>query len=85
MRPPRAPKDISSDRDLEERDTVEIVDYAKTDDAIQALGETGNPEFGIVRALGLTLPAHPAARGPTSRRAGSPEQGSRAGQYVGTT
>jgi hypothetical protein len=24
--------------------------YAKTDDAIQALGETGNPEFGIVRA-----------------------------------
>ena len=60
---------------MEERDTVEIVDYAKTDDAIQALGETGNPEFGIVR--GLTLPAHPAARGPTSRRAGSPEQGSR--------
>jgi hypothetical protein len=70
---------------MEERDTVEIVDHAKTDDAIQALGETGNPEFGIVRALGLTLPAHPAARGPTSRRAGSPEQGSRAGQYVGTT
>jgi hypothetical protein len=68
---------------MEERDTVEIVDYAKTDDAIQ--GETGNPEFGIVRALGLTLPAHPAARGPTSRRAGSPEQVSRAGQYVGAT
>ena len=50
MRPPRAPKDISSDRDLEERHTVEIADYAKTDDAMQALGETGNPEFGIVRA-----------------------------------
>jgi hypothetical protein len=50
VRPPRAPKDISSDRDLEERQTVEIADYAKTDDAIQALGETGNPEFGIVRA-----------------------------------
>jgi putative addiction module killer protein len=32
---------------------VEIVAYAKTDDTIQALGETGNPEFGIVRALGF--------------------------------
>jgi probable addiction module antidote protein len=38
----------------------------------KALGETGNPEFGtvmrIVRALGLTLSARPAARGPTSKR-----------------
>ena len=37
----------------------------------KALGETGNPEFGtvmrIVRALGLTLSAHPAS-GPTSKR-----------------
>ncbi len=38
----------------------------------KALGETGNPEFGtvmrIVRALGLTLSAHPAADGPTPKR-----------------
>ena len=38
----------------------------------KALGETGNPEFGtvmrIVRALGLTLSAHPAASGQTSKR-----------------
>ena len=38
----------------------------------KALGETGNPEFGtvmrIVRALGLTLSAHPATRGQTSKR-----------------
>jgi probable addiction module antidote protein len=38
----------------------------------KALGETGNPEFGtvmrIVRALGLTLSAHPAAGGPASKR-----------------
>jgi probable addiction module antidote protein len=37
-----------------------------------ALGETGNPEFGtvmrIVRALGLTLSARPAATGRTSKR-----------------
>jgi DNA-binding phage protein len=39
---------------------------------IEALGETGNPEFGtvmrIVRALGLTLSARPATAGPTSKR-----------------
>jgi probable addiction module antidote protein len=38
----------------------------------KALGESGNPEFGtvmrIVRALGLTLSARPAAPGPTVRR-----------------
>jgi probable addiction module antidote protein len=38
----------------------------------KALGETGNPEFGtvmrIVHALGLTLSAHPAPSGPTSKR-----------------
>jgi probable addiction module antidote protein len=38
----------------------------------KALGETGNPEFGtvmrIVRALGLTLSARPAATGRTKRR-----------------
>ena len=39
----------------------------------KALGETGNPEFGtvmrIVRALGLTLSARPAARArPPKRR-----------------
>jgi probable addiction module antidote protein len=38
----------------------------------KALGESGNPEFGtvmrIVRALGLTLSARPAAREPTSKR-----------------
>jgi probable addiction module antidote protein len=38
----------------------------------EALGETGNPEFGtvmrIVRALGLTLSARPAAAGRTSKR-----------------
>ena len=38
----------------------------------KALGETGNPEFGtvmrIVRALGLTLSARPAANGSTSKR-----------------
>src|SRR6185312_1548339 len=38
----------------------------------KALGETGNPEFGtvmaIVRALGLTLSARPAASGQTSKR-----------------
>jgi probable addiction module antidote protein len=38
----------------------------------KALGETGNPEFAtvmrIVRALGLTLSAHPAAGGPTPKR-----------------
>jgi probable addiction module antidote protein len=39
----------------------------------KALGEAGNPEFGtvmrIVRALGLTLSAHPAATsGQTSKR-----------------
>ena len=38
----------------------------------KALGETGNPEFGtvmrIVRALGLTLSAHPVASGQTSKR-----------------
>src|SRR5689334_25203248 len=37
----------------------------------KALGETGNPEFGtvmrIVRALGLTLSAHPTS-GSTSKR-----------------
>lgn len=38
----------------------------------KALGETGNPEFStvmrIVRALGLTLSAPPAATGRTSKR-----------------
>ena len=38
----------------------------------KALGDSGNPEFGtvmrIVRALGLTLSARPAASGRTSRR-----------------
>lgn len=38
----------------------------------KALGNSGNPEFGtvmrIVRALGLTLSARPAASGRTSRR-----------------
>ena len=38
----------------------------------KALGETGNPEFAtvmrIVRALGLTLSARPAATGRTSKR-----------------
>jgi probable addiction module antidote protein len=38
----------------------------------KALGETGNPEFGtvmrIVRALGLTLSARPAAGGQASKR-----------------
>jgi probable addiction module antidote protein len=38
----------------------------------KALGENGNPEFAtvmrVVRALGLTLSAHPAATGRTSRR-----------------
>jgi probable addiction module antidote protein len=38
----------------------------------RALGETGNPEFAtvmrIVRALGLTLTARPAARSRTSKR-----------------
>src|SRR5438445_13778241 len=38
----------------------------------KALGETGNPEFStvmrIIRALGLTLSARPAATGPTSKR-----------------
>jgi len=38
----------------------------------KALGESGNPEFGtvmrIVRALGLTLSARPAATGRTSKR-----------------
>lgn len=38
----------------------------------KALGETGNPEFGtvmrIIRALGLTLSAHPAPSGETSKR-----------------
>jgi probable addiction module antidote protein len=38
----------------------------------KALGETGNPEFAtvmrIVRALGLTLSARPAARGRASKR-----------------
>ena len=38
----------------------------------KALGQTGNPEFGtvmrIVRALGLTLSAHPTAAGPRSKR-----------------
>ena len=38
----------------------------------KALGETGNPEFStvmrIVRALGLTLSARPAATGRTSKR-----------------
>ncbi|HKI15491.1 MAG TPA: addiction module antidote protein [Roseiarcus sp.] len=44
----------------------------------KALGEAGNPEFGtvmrIVRALGLTLSARPAATRRTSKRAGSPER-----------
>jgi probable addiction module antidote protein len=41
----------------------------------KALGETGNPEFGtvmrVMRALGLTLAAHPAERkrAPKKRRA----------------
>jgi probable addiction module antidote protein len=38
----------------------------------KALGETGNPEFGtvmrIVRALGLTLSAHPAANKQAPKR-----------------
>jgi probable addiction module antidote protein len=38
----------------------------------KALGESGNPEFGtvmrIVRAMGLTLSARPAASGQTSKR-----------------
>lgn len=38
----------------------------------RALGETGTPEFGtvmrIVRAMGLTLSARPAAGGQTSKR-----------------
>jgi probable addiction module antidote protein len=38
----------------------------------KALGEAGNPEFGmvmrIIAALGLTLSAHSAASGPTSKR-----------------
>jgi probable addiction module antidote protein len=38
----------------------------------RALGETGNPEFAtvmrIMRALGLTLTARPAARSRTSKR-----------------
>ncbi|HLH97390.1 MAG TPA: addiction module antidote protein [Xanthobacteraceae bacterium] len=38
----------------------------------KALGGSGNPEFGtvmrIVRAMGLTLSARPAASGPTSKR-----------------
>jgi probable addiction module antidote protein len=38
----------------------------------RALGEAGNPEFGtvmrIVRALGLTLSARPAANGRPSKR-----------------
>jgi probable addiction module antidote protein len=38
----------------------------------KALGETGNPEFGtvmrIVRALGLTLSARPAANGQSPKR-----------------
>jgi probable addiction module antidote protein len=38
----------------------------------KALGEAGNPEFGtvmrIVRALGLTLSARPAAKGQTPKR-----------------
>jgi probable addiction module antidote protein len=38
----------------------------------KALGQTGNPEFStvmrIVRALGLTLSAQPAATGRTSKR-----------------
>lgn len=38
----------------------------------KALGESGNPEFStvmrVVRALGLTLSAHPAATGRTSKR-----------------
>src|ERR1700676_4608873 len=38
----------------------------------RALGESGNPEFstvmGIVRALGLTLSARPAAAGRSPRR-----------------
>ena len=38
----------------------------------KALGEGGNPEFAtvmrIVRALGLTLSAHPAATGRTPKR-----------------
>ena len=64
MRPPHTPKDISNDRDLEERDTIEIVDSAKTDDARQALGETGNPEFGIIRTLGLRFQRPPTPIGP---------------------
>src|SRR5690242_13402966 len=42
----------------------------------RALGEAGNPEFGtvmrIVRALGLTLSARPAARGRSSKRPARP-------------
>ena len=38
----------------------------------KALGESGNPEFStvmrVVRALGLTLSAHPTATGRTSKR-----------------
>src|SRR5437899_8278675 len=38
----------------------------------KALGETGNPEFStvmrVVRALGLTLSAHPATSGRTTKR-----------------
>ena len=38
----------------------------------KALGEAGNPEFGtvmrIVRALGLTLSAHPASNGQAPKR-----------------
>jgi probable addiction module antidote protein len=38
----------------------------------RALGDTGNPEFGtvmrIVRALGLTLSAHPIANGQPPKR-----------------
>lgn len=40
----------------------------------KALGTSGNPEFGtvmrIVRALGLTLSAHPVASGRTPKRRG---------------
>jgi hypothetical protein len=40
----------------------------------KALGETGNPEFRtvmrIVRALGLTLSARPAANGQTTAQGG---------------
>ena len=44
----------------------------------KALGESGNPEYGtvmrIVRALGLTLSARPAATGRTSKRRRSTER-----------